>query len=310
VTDLTPEHAQFDELAAGYALDALDPQDELRFGEHAAECERCQATLAAYAEVTAALAASVPDGLPSAGLGERIMAAVRADPTRAAKDSPGQDGPDQNSPDQNGASRDGASRDGASPDGASRDGASRDGASPDGASRDVVSGPAAPTLAPVGDLAERRRRRRLVLAVTGIAAALLVAVGIAVGIRVAGQGTPVPVAGCAGLTRCHEVRLTASHSRRLAAEVIIVDRVAWLVPAGLRPDDPARDTYVLWQVRGLSAPVAVGRFDVAGGARAPVRIGRLAIPFSGTVAFAVSLEPGRTVPARPSAAVALGQVLP
>jgi hypothetical protein len=84
--------------------------------------------------------------------------------------------------------------------------------------------------------------------------------------------------------------------------------IAWLVPSGLRPDDPASQEYVLWQITGAHTPVAVGSFDVTARGGRPVRIGALAAPYRGTWAFAVSLEHGRAIPATPSRPVALGQV--
>ena len=40
------EHAPFDELAVGWALHALEPEDEALFVAHLAGCERCAATVA------------------------------------------------------------------------------------------------------------------------------------------------------------------------------------------------------------------------------------------------------------------------
>ena len=59
---------------------------------------------------------------------------------------------------------------------------------------------------------------------------------------------------------------------------------------------------------GAHVPLAVGSFDVRGHAGTPIRIGKLAVPYRGTLAFAVSLEHGRTIPAKPSHLVAIGQV--
>ena len=49
------------ELTAGYALDALDPDDHARFEEHLAACDRCREELAAFWQVAGALA-SRPTG--------------------------------------------------------------------------------------------------------------------------------------------------------------------------------------------------------------------------------------------------------
>lgn len=81
MTDPGPDHARFDELAAGYALDALEPDDERRFLSHARQCPLCQQALADYADVAAALAETASPAEPSPQLGPRILAAaVAGDP--------------------------------------------------------------------------------------------------------------------------------------------------------------------------------------------------------------------------------------
>jgi anti-sigma-K factor RskA len=58
-------HDQWDELAAGYALDALEPAEELRFTEHLATCADCRATLADHDLVAAQLGSlAYDDGEP------------------------------------------------------------------------------------------------------------------------------------------------------------------------------------------------------------------------------------------------------
>ena len=80
MTDPTRGHARYDELAAGYALDALDPEDERQFLTHLPACPRCRAAVSDFTEITAALADSwLADG-PSPQLGERIMTAVTHEP--------------------------------------------------------------------------------------------------------------------------------------------------------------------------------------------------------------------------------------
>lgn len=75
-----PEHAEFEELAAGYVLYALEPADEQRLRRHAAHCPRCQAAMARFAEVAAALADTAPPAEPSPQLGLRILAVTQAGP--------------------------------------------------------------------------------------------------------------------------------------------------------------------------------------------------------------------------------------
>lgn len=51
------DHQDWDELAAGYALDALDDDEELRFAAHLEHCERCQQSVADHELVAAGLGA-------------------------------------------------------------------------------------------------------------------------------------------------------------------------------------------------------------------------------------------------------------
>jgi hypothetical protein len=307
MTGPTPEHADFDELAAGYALHALDPADEQRFLAHLAGCPRCRAALEDFTEVTAgladtgladmgladtgladtaladtALADNVAGAEPSPQLGQRIMAAIAQD-AEAGRRQAGE---------QAGASHSAESR---------------------GADSE-------PPPAGVADLSQRRRARSaahlhrhgrgLRAAVAGAAAAAVLIAGGAIwrGLAESAGGPQQPAAGCAQAGSCREVRLTDSRSHATAGRVIVTGRTAWLVPSGLPADDTTRQVYVLWQLNSANTMVAVGSFDVSGHQHTPLRIGSLAVPYGGTRAFAVSIEPGRSIPAHPSHPVALGQV--
>jgi anti-sigma factor RsiW len=68
------------ELTAGYALDALDPEERRDFEAHLAGCERCREDLASFWSVGEALAVATSGPAPSADLRERILAAARAEP--------------------------------------------------------------------------------------------------------------------------------------------------------------------------------------------------------------------------------------
>ena len=67
------------ELTAGYALDALDPAEREEYERHLADCEACQEELAAFWEVTSALAVAAGGPTPSAELRERILREARAE---------------------------------------------------------------------------------------------------------------------------------------------------------------------------------------------------------------------------------------
>jgi len=68
------------ELTAGYALDALDPEERRAYEEHLPGCERCREELSAFWEATASLALAATGPEPSPTLRERILAGARAEP--------------------------------------------------------------------------------------------------------------------------------------------------------------------------------------------------------------------------------------
>jgi len=68
------------ELTAGYALDALDPDERRAFEAHLAGCERCLQELASFWETTEALAVAASGPEPGPELRERVLADVRAEP--------------------------------------------------------------------------------------------------------------------------------------------------------------------------------------------------------------------------------------
>lgn len=70
------DHAGYDELAVGWALHALEPEDEAMFAAHLPGCERCAATIAETQELMSAMAADLPQAEPSEGLLQRIRASV------------------------------------------------------------------------------------------------------------------------------------------------------------------------------------------------------------------------------------------
>ena len=68
------------ELTAGYALDALTPEERRAYEEHLEGCERCQEELQSFWETTEALAVAASGPEPGAGLRDRILAGARAEP--------------------------------------------------------------------------------------------------------------------------------------------------------------------------------------------------------------------------------------
>jgi anti-sigma-K factor RskA len=310
MTDQEPDHTVFDELAAGYVLHALEPADEQRFLRHAGQCARCQQTVAEFRMVAGALAETAPPAEPSARLGERIMAAARADLAEPGHSAA--------PPADSGRTDAGTARDGgtAPDDGTAADDGTPgdDGTAPDdeAAADQGTAPPGGPTPGRVVPLRRRASRgtsgRQWQKPAAAAAAAVLIAVGgIWAGLAATSGGPPQSLAACAHPHACPQVTLTSSATHQTAARVVIDDRVAWMEPSAMQAN-PADEIYVLWQVTGASVPLAVGSFDVKAGTTSPIKIGALPAPYRATQAFAVSLEHGREIPPRPSTPVAAGKV--
>src|SRR5436305_13977440 len=76
-------HQDYEELAAGHALNALEPGDEQLFLTHLADCAECQRLLADFSEVAAGLAissADEPEVAPPPQVWQHIRAAVGDEP--------------------------------------------------------------------------------------------------------------------------------------------------------------------------------------------------------------------------------------
>ncbi len=71
--------AELHELTAGYALDALEPEEREAFERHLDECESCREELIAFWEVSGALALAADGPAPSPELRDRILADARAE---------------------------------------------------------------------------------------------------------------------------------------------------------------------------------------------------------------------------------------
>ena len=84
------DHEAFAELAAAFALDALDDVDAARFRTHLATCEQCWGLVAEYRAVTRLLPETLAERSASPGLRHRILEAAQAEragsvrPTHAA----------------------------------------------------------------------------------------------------------------------------------------------------------------------------------------------------------------------------------
>ena len=76
-------HSEIHDLAAAYALDALDPEDRWTYERHLDTCDRCREEVAELRDSAVELAYAAEGPEPPAELRDRILAAARAEPTTA-----------------------------------------------------------------------------------------------------------------------------------------------------------------------------------------------------------------------------------
>ena len=82
-----PGHsAELEELAAGFALGALDAPDDARFRAHLPDCPRCRSLVRRYDRVVVALPYALEPLESASDLGQRIVDAVRAEQAGAPTD--------------------------------------------------------------------------------------------------------------------------------------------------------------------------------------------------------------------------------
>ncbi|PSL51531.1 anti-sigma-K factor rskA [Saccharothrix carnea] len=247
-----------EELAVGYAMHVLEPDEEGLMRAHLPGCARCRETVDATEGVTAALGGAVHQYDPPPRLRARLMDAIEHTPQVREEQHV--------------------------------------------------------------ELPESRRRpggwgRKLLLA----AAVLVLVAGVGVaGVRLVQLNDRVAQQDVRAERLERALRIASDPDtsravlRNTSGETVAVllsgDDGAAVMPVDLPANDVTRQTYVVWGT-GTPEPVALATFDVtADGSDVPV------LAWSSDArrhnGFGLSLEQGRTAPARPSAVLASGQVGP
>ena len=269
------EHRVFDELAVGWALHALEPEDESAFADHLPGCARCAQTVADTAEVMAAMAADLPRAEPSAGLRDRLRAAVAETEQLPPHDV--------------------AAPEPAEP--------ARPAATGFPGYRQVES--------PAGAV-PRPRRRAPVLALAAAAVAAIVGLGVwnvfladarsDLETTVAEQDRIVDrllIPGDATVAA-----LSDGEGRPVATVVARSDSVD-VVTYGLDLNDAETETYVLWGIEG-DVPEAIGTLDVTRSQLTLQTVGSGSTGLDEYSGYGISIEPGRQAPPEPTEIVAMG----
>ncbi|MCW2682300.1 MAG: uncharacterized protein JWP33_213 [Blastococcus sp.] len=272
----TPDdHQEFDELAVGWALHALEPEDDAVFAAHLPGCARCADTVAGTTDVMAAMAADLPAAEPSEELRHRLRAAVESTEQVAPPQVPAPTAVRRPSP----VPRTGGSVRAAVAAPPPRSGRGRT------VSRALV----AATLAAVVGLGawniglnSERRDLESTLAQQSAVMDALVDPDRATLAPLGDDGQPVATV----VPRAGEIEV---------------------VTHGLAANDAENTIYVVWGLRG-DVPVPLGTFDVQGPQMALQTVGSGLTGREQYDEYAVSLEPGRKAPSAPTDVVATGQV--
>jgi hypothetical protein len=146
-------------------------------------------------------------------------------------------------------------------------------------------------------------RRRWSRTLVAVAAAIVLVLGAAttvLGIQAANH--PQIQAGVLDDPAARKV-LLADGTGHAVAQLVTGKTGAVVIPLGLAPNGPNR-SYVFWGVVD-GKPLALTTFDVAPGSAGPQPLRWPAIA-DGLSRFAISLEPGRAMPAAPTDVVATG----
>ncbi|TFV59072.1 anti-sigma factor [Geodermatophilus sp. DF01-2] len=287
------DHESFDELAVGWALHALEPEDESLFAAHLPTCPRCRRTVAETAEVMGAMASDLPPAAPPDRLRGRLRAAVEdvgqvpppadgeqrslrplpppvgvpADRQRSADPSPGQ-----------------------------------------GAHR--VPSPFGPANPP----SSWRRVLPNALVAAGVAAILALGTWNVVLSSAREQAQEAAAARAEVLdellTPGRATIAPLSDDGTPVATVVAREDQVQVVTQGLRPNDAEAQTYVVWGLDG-DDPVALGTFDVASTQTNLIAVGSASTEvddYGGYGGYAISLEPGGEAPPVPTDVIASGEV--
>ncbi|WP_116452839.1 anti-sigma factor [Blastococcus litoris] len=277
---MSADHQRFDELAVGWALRALEPEDEAVFARHLPGCTRCTATVAETTEVMGALAADLPAVEPSDALAVRIREAVAAteqvDPAPAATPVPGMP--------------------------------------PSAVPPTAVRPTAVPASATPAPLVPAPRRRPRSLALGLVAAAVAAVLGLGVWNVVLRSDRAELSSTVAAQQDAVEALLDPSATvaplgdeGAPVATVVARDGELQVITLGLPANDTDDSTYVVWGLGG-DAPEALGTFDVDGSQMALRTVESRLTGLDGFATYGISIEAGREAPSEPTEVVATGQV--
>jgi len=271
-----PAHVEWDELAVGWTLRALEPDDEHRFSSHLRGCERCKASVQDSGRVITALVEQLPLHSPSPELRSRLLAEI-------GRTRPGHQTTPEPQPEP---------------------------ALPDG---DLVDLAAARQRSRARTTRSGRGSRstwRTISTLAAAAAAVLVIAGLGIwnlnlqtdrdnATTVAAQrGEILQELGAAGEVRMTPLRDGDGQS---VATLVVGPSQAMVMTDGLRVNDNDDQIYVLWGLKEAGRqPQALGTFDVVGDTLDMRTVSSTVAGLDAFDGYAVTLESGRSAPESPT----------
>lgn len=264
--ELQGGHAAYDELAVGFALDALEPDDEARFLDHLGGCRRCDEALADHRAIAAELAYAV-DPVEPVPMPPALAALVASAPGGLPADPFPATGPGR---------------------------------------LDLVTARGALRLRRAATLRRRvlvAAAALVVLAIGGTAVYDVVARPGPGSGQVAAQEPEAGALAAVNDPAATVGRLAALRGGAGSGTAVVSGGHAWLVVSGLPVNDPRTTRYVVWQVTGLDGMTARAAFDVRHEGATPVDLGPADKAATGNPRYAVTLEKGigPRLPTKPGA---------
>lgn len=280
------------EQAVGFALHALEPDEEMEFVRHLPECSTCREAVADAHQVLNALGSAVDQVEPPPGLRDNLIARASDIPRLPVMLRPRRSPEDE-------------------PSGAALNGSR---------SRRPRTPPSRP--APVRTPAHQNRRRwlssrgrRMIAASMALVAVLGIGGLVARTAQLQAERDAQSVQAQSIFDMVAQFDqpgtrhafLTAAPGSSPVAAVLVDGGESKVLTVGLPPNATDRSSYVLWGMGSGGTPRAIGAFDVVSTQSGARNVGPVPVA-NGFTAYAVSIEPGRTVPAAPSDVVASGPV--
>jgi hypothetical protein len=276
------------EQTVGWALHALEPDEEMAALEHLETCDACRQLAAEVAEVTSGLAEAVEQREPPARLRASIV--EQAERTEQVRQVPSRPEP-----------------------AVEERGAPMRAAAPSRPRHRATTGPDTPR--PADRPTSRFRRPRSLLAIVAAVVVLAGGGGLAAYAQQMRAERDASIAQSRDIFQmvaqfdqpgAQHAFLAASPGAQPVAAVMVHGDQRQVMAVGLTPNGVADQTYVLWGLNEGAQPKPVGTFDVQPTPERPVSVGSAT---GGSFSqYAVSLERGRVAPASPSSVIASGQV--